>query len=318
MFTILKAVSVSALTAYLLFSEIGNWFSNLCRRYSLLQSYHLCLVLVCLIALRSDLLISQIVPLLLWEGSRSCPSLACLSTRTCWRALGDHIQFFKASLSCSFFSLFWHVVSVIPIIPGISWSFLNFFLCCCVLQLFLSFCIYCPCPASVNPAFFSFQFLSFQFPHGIFKNSLTLSLSPVKDFLRCVSPDLFDVLPLCIIFWHYRFLTGIVGIKTCWTKWSRMLYWLYLFWAHLGYIWSPCLSWFFFLYFLRRSLAGIIRRLWSDKILSHHPDLNWSLMLQQNLIWHTRDFHSDYFIRVFLITIVLFEDLFSKAFSNKY
>lgn len=151
MFTILKAVSVSALTAYLLFSIlIGNWFSNLCRRYSLLQSYHLCLVLVYLIALRSDLLISQIVPLLLWEGSRSCPSLACLSTRTCWRALGDHIQFFKASLSCSFFSLFWHVVSVIPIIPGISWSFLNFFLCCCVLQLFSSFCIYCPCPASVQ------------------------------------------------------------------------------------------------------------------------------------------------------------------------
>lgn len=164
MFTILKAVSVSGLTAYQLFSEIGNWFSNLCRRYSLLQSYHLCLVLVCLIALRSDLLISQIVPLLLWEGSRSCPSLACLSTRTCWRALGDHIQFFKASLSCS--------------------------------------------------------------------------------------------------------------------------------------------------------LAGIIRRLWSDKILSHHPDLNWSLMLQQNLIWHTRDFHSDYFIRVFLITIVLFEDLFSKVLSS--
>lgn len=97
-----------------------------------------------------------------------------------------------------------------------------------------------------NPAFFSFQFLSFQFPHGIFKNSLTLSLSPVKDFLRCVSPDLFDVLPLCIIFWHYRFLTGIVGIETCWTKWSRMLYWLYLFWAHLGCIWSPCLSCFFF------------------------------------------------------------------------
>lgn len=167
-----------------------------------------------------------------------------------------------------------------------------------------------------NPAFFSFQFLSFQFPHGIFKNSLTLSLSPVKDFLRCVSPDLFDVLPLCIIFWHYRFLKGIVGIETCWTKWSRMLYWLYLFWAHLGCIWSPCLSWFFFLYFLRRSLAGIIRRLWSDKILSHHPDLNWSLMLQQNLIWHTRDFHSDYFIRVFLITIVLFEDLFSKVLSS--
>lgn len=69
-----------------------------------------------------------------------------------------------------------------------------------------------------NPAFFSFQFLSFQFPHGIFKDSLTLSLSPVKDFIRCVSPGLFDVLPLCIIFWHYRFLTGIVGIETCWTK----------------------------------------------------------------------------------------------------
>lgn len=161
MFTILKAVSVSALKAYLLFSEIGNWFSNLCRRYSLLQSYHLCLVLVCLIALRSDLLISQIVPLLLWEGSRSCPSLACLSTRT-WRALGDHIQFFKASLSCSFFSLFWHVVSVIPIIPGISWSFLNFFLCCCVLQLFSSFCIYCPCLGfcSIPPSFPSSFFLS--------------------------------------------------------------------------------------------------------------------------------------------------------------
>lgn len=62
-----------------------------------------------------------------------------------------------------------------------------------------------------NSAFFSFQFLSFQFPHGIFKDSLTLSLSPVKDFLRCVSPDLFDMLPLIV----YHFLALSFSNRYC-------------------------------------------------------------------------------------------------------